>query len=70
MALVLCRNCSREQSYNTEGNRNLVVSQVSCRMDVTQLEQHAYSKITVLRGRNARECHSDLVEAAGENALS
>ena len=38
-------------------------------MHVTRLEQRAYIKITVLRGRNARECHSELVEAVGNNAL-
>jgi hypothetical protein len=38
-------------------------------MDVTRLEQRAYIKIAVLRGRNARECHSELVEAVGNNAL-
>ena len=34
-------------------------------MDVTRLDQRAYIKIAVLRGRNARECHSELVEAVG-----
>ena len=33
--------------YNTEGNRNSVVCQASCRM----VEQRAYIKIAVLRGR-------------------
>ena len=37
-------------------------------MDVTLLEQHDYIKIAVLQGRNARECHSELVEAVGNNA--
>ena len=46
--------------YNTEGDRNSVVSEASCRMDVTRLEQRAYIKIALLRGRNARECHSEL----------
>ena len=32
--------------YNTEGNRNSVVSQASCRMVVTRLEPCAYIKIT------------------------
>ena len=36
---------------------------MSYRMGVTELEQHAYIKITVLRRRNAIECHSELVEA-------
>ena len=45
--------------FNTEGDRNPVISQGSCRMDVTRLEQGAYIKIAVLRGRNARECHSE-----------
>jgi hypothetical protein len=31
--------------YNTEGDRILIVSQTSCRMDVTRLEWHAYIKI-------------------------
>ena len=48
--------------YSIEGDRNSVVSQVSCRMDVIRLEQHhAYIKIVVMRERNARECHSELV---------
>ena len=34
--------------YNTEGNRNSVVSQASCRMDVTRLEQCAYSRLWML----------------------
>jgi hypothetical protein len=38
-------------------------------MEVTRLEQRAYTKISVLRGRNARECHSELVEAVVNNAL-
>jgi hypothetical protein len=36
-------------------------------MDVTQLESCAYIKIAELRGRNARECHSELVETVGNN---
>ena len=40
--------------YNTEGDRNTVVNQESCRMDVTLLEQRAYVKIAVLPGRNDR----------------
>ncbi|GFW24261.1 HTH_48 domain-containing protein [Trichonephila clavipes] len=42
---------------------------VSCEMEVTHVEQHVYIKIAVLRGRNAMECHSELVEAIGNNAL-
>ena len=38
-------------------------------MYVTRLEQRAYIKIAVLRGRIAIECHSELVEAVGNNAL-
>ena len=34
--------------YNTEGDRNTVVSQESCRMDVTRLEQSAYSGLWTL----------------------
>ena len=34
-------------------------------MDVTRLEQRAYIKIAVLRGRNARGCHIEVVEAVG-----
>ncbi len=42
---------------------------VSCEMEVTRVEQLAYIKIAVLRGRrNAMECHSELVEALGNNA--
>ncbi|GFV59990.1 HTH_48 domain-containing protein [Trichonephila clavipes] len=38
-------------------------------MEITRVEQRAYIKIAVLRGRNATECHSELVEALGNNAL-
>ncbi|GFQ97871.1 HTH_48 domain-containing protein [Trichonephila clavata] len=38
-------------------------------MEVTRVEQHVYIKITVLRGRNEMECHSEFVEALGNNAL-
>ncbi|GFU52878.1 transposable element Tcb1 transposase [Trichonephila clavipes] len=37
-------------------------------MEVTRVEQRAYIKIAVLRERNAMECHSELVEALGNNA--
>ncbi|GFV52194.1 HTH_48 domain-containing protein [Trichonephila clavipes] len=39
-------------------------------MEVTRVEQRTYIKIAVLRGGNAMECHSELVEAFGKNALS
>ena len=41
---------------NTGGDRNSVVSQASCRMDVARLEQRAYINMAVLivRGGNAR----------------
>ena len=55
--------------YNTEGDRNSVVSQASCRMDVTRLEQRACIKIAMPRGRYVRECHSEIVEAVVNNAL-
>ena len=38
-------------------------------MDVTRLEQRSYVKTAVLRGRNAKECHSELTEALGNCAL-
>ncbi|GFT67622.1 hypothetical protein TNCV_2361811 [Trichonephila clavipes] len=38
-------------------------------MEITCVEERAYIKIAVLRGRNAMECHSELVEAFGKNAL-
>ncbi|GFW64715.1 histone-lysine N-methyltransferase SETMAR [Trichonephila clavipes] len=38
-------------------------------MEVTLVEQHAYIKIAVLRGRNVMEYHSELVEALGNNTL-
>ena len=40
--------------YDTEDDKNSVVSQASCRMNETRLELRAYIKIAVLRGRNAR----------------
>ncbi|GFX48269.1 HTH_48 domain-containing protein [Trichonephila clavipes] len=39
-------------------------------MEVTRVELRAYIKIAVLRGRNAMECHSELVEALRNTALS
>jgi hypothetical protein len=56
--------------FSREGDRNSVVSQASCIMDVTRLEQRAYIKIATLRRRNTRECHIELVEAVGNNALA
>ena len=38
-------------------------------MEVTPQEQRSYVKIAVLRGRNAKECHSELTEALGNCAL-
>ena len=38
-------------------------------MEVTRQEQSSYVKITVLRGRNAKECHSELTESLGIRAL-
>ena len=38
-------------------------------MEVTRQEQRSYVKIAVLRGRNAKECHSELTEALGNRAL-
>ena len=37
-------------------------------MEVNRVEQRSYIKIAVLRERNAMECHSELVEAVGNNA--
>ena len=51
--------------YNTEGDRNSVVSQASFRMDVIRLEQRVYIKIAVLRRSKAREWHSELVVPRG-----
>ncbi|PRD32982.1 UNVERIFIED_CONTAM: hypothetical protein NCL1_18805 [Trichonephila clavipes] len=39
-------------------------------MDVTRVEQRAYIKIAVLRGRNVMECLSELVETLGNDTLS
>ncbi|GFU70548.1 HTH_48 domain-containing protein [Trichonephila clavipes] len=38
-------------------------------MEVTGVDQRAYIKIAILRGRNAMECHSELVEVLGNNVL-
>ncbi|GFT20019.1 HTH_48 domain-containing protein [Trichonephila clavipes] len=38
-------------------------------MEVTRVEQRSYIKIAVLRGKNAMEYHSELVEALGNNDL-
>ena len=50
MALVVRRHCSRGYELyccNTEGDINSVVSQASCRMDVTRLHR-AYSGLWTL----------------------
>jgi hypothetical protein len=55
MGLVVHRHYSRSQRsvcYNTEGDRNLVVSQVSCRMGWILLELQTETvtlKITILK---------------------
>ncbi|GFR24044.1 HTH_48 domain-containing protein [Trichonephila clavata] len=38
-------------------------------MEVTRVEQCAYIKISVLRARNELKCHSEFVEALGNNGL-
>ncbi|GFS51186.1 hypothetical protein TNCV_3532751 [Trichonephila clavipes] len=38
-------------------------------MEITHGEQRSYIKIAVLRGKNAMEYHSELVDAFGNNAL-
>ena len=38
-------------------------------MEVTRQEQRSYVRIAVLRGRNAKESHSELTEALGNRAL-
>ena len=38
-------------------------------MEVTRQEQRSYVKTAVLRGRNAKGCHSELTEALGNRAL-
>jgi hypothetical protein len=42
--------------YNTEGDINSVVSQASCKMEVTRLEQHAYSGLWALWGIILKFC--------------
>ncbi|GFU36718.1 uncharacterized protein TNCV_3312051 [Trichonephila clavipes] len=38
-------------------------------MEVTRVEKRAYIKTAVLRERHAMECHSELVDTLGNNAL-
>ena len=38
-------------------------------MEVTRQEQYFYVKISVFRGINAKECHSELTEALANRAL-
>ena len=38
-------------------------------MELIRQEQRSYMKIAVLRGRNAKECHSDLTEALDKRVL-
>ena len=55
--------------YNTEGNRNSVVSRALCRIDVTRLEEHTNIKRAILWEKNARKSHNELVEAVWNNVL-
>ena len=38
-------------------------------MEVTRQEQRSYVKIAAMRGKNVKECHSELTEALGNRAL-
>ena len=38
-------------------------------MEVTRQKRRSYVKIAVLRGRSAKECHSELTEALGNRAF-
>ena len=38
-------------------------------MELTRQEQRSYVKIAMLRGINAKECHSELTDALGNRAL-
>ncbi|GFR28044.1 HTH_48 domain-containing protein [Trichonephila clavata] len=38
-------------------------------MEVIRVEQRAFIKISVLRGKKEMECHSEFVKALGNNAL-
>ncbi|GFW60160.1 HTH_48 domain-containing protein [Trichonephila clavipes] len=38
-------------------------------MEVIRVEKRAYIKKAVLQGKNAMECHTEFVEALGNNAL-
>ncbi|GFX18233.1 hypothetical protein TNCV_4305351 [Trichonephila clavipes] len=38
-------------------------------MEVTRVEQRSYIKIAAIRGKNAVEYHSELVEVLGNNTL-
>lgn len=49
--------------------QTLVCLSLCSKMDVTKVEQRSYVKIAFLRGRNARECHTELREALGDRAL-
>ena len=56
---------------DTEGRRaqNQYVYNFSSEMEVTRQEQRSYVKVAALRGRNAKECHSELTEALGKRYL-
>ena len=60
---------SKTYCYNTEVYTHSVVSLASLRMDVTRLGQRAYRKISILRVKNARDYHSDVMEAIENIAL-
>ena len=49
--------------------QNQYLLQSLSEMEVTRQEQRSYVIIAVLRGRNEKECHSELTEALGNRAL-
>ena len=49
--------------------QNQYVCNILSEMEIIRQEHSPYVKIAVLRGRNAKECHSEFTEALGNRAL-
>ncbi len=56
-------------SISTERNVKSVVQLPLCEMNVTCFEQCSFCKTAGLHGRNARECHRELVEVLRNNVV-
>ncbi|KAJ4446310.1 hypothetical protein ANN_13005 [Periplaneta americana] len=46
-----------------------ILTEAEKQIEVNKVEQRSYVKISIVRGRNARQCHSELLAALGDSAL-